>query len=349
MDKEPILSICIPTYNSAEDIFKKAEDILSVKSNLFQLVISDNHSSDDTLKRLSAINDDRLKVVALDDNKGSIYNIASAYANSDGKFAMICMDKDIVKPERIEEAIKILGSSEVNFGYFELDTDNENIKDAVSLSESVEDCLLKFAYKALHPSGTFFKKELITDFCDYHLADEKIVGGFITDFMLAEASLSGNGAVIDLSLIETVKPPFKGKKHSYTYSPQKNNVFFEPEQRFVMLEKYIKHLKSLSLDSALELKVLNQAVFTTFIHSTESYAYILKQKNICDWYNVEARDLSKKELKNICFDFIKKLSQSNFYQNTDKKKKILKKLIKKAKISFIDKVLLRLLICKGDV
>lgn len=349
MSNTPILSICIPTYNSAEEILRKAKDLLSVKSNLFQLVISDNHSNDDTIKRLSAINDDRLKIVALDDNKGSTYNIASAYANSDGKFAMVCMDKDIVKAERIEEAIKILESSEINFGYFELDTDNENKNDAISLSEGVEDCLHRFAYKSLHPSGTFFKKELINDFCDYHLADEKIVGGFITDFMFAEASLSGNGAVINLALIKTVKPPFKGKKHSYTYSPQKNNVFFEPVQRFIMLEKYIKHLKSLNLDNSLEIKILNQAVFTTFFHSTESYAYILKQKNICDWYNVEARELSKKEYKNICFDFIKKLSQSNFYQNTDNKKKILKKLIKKAKVSFIDKILLRFLISKGNL
>ncbi|MDR0967897.1 MAG: glycosyltransferase [Rickettsiales bacterium] len=232
MIQKPILSLCIPTYNNSDAVFAKIQRILASKSKLFQIVISDNRSDDDILEKLSKVKDSRLKIVVLPENRGSVFNIMNAYANADGMYAMICMDKDGIRPENLDSAISILKDGEINFGYFALKSKNTQIEKAVCLTKNSDDCLLKFGYRAMHPSGTFFKTQIIRDlFGDFHLADANIVDGFITDFMLAEASKYGNGAVLDFDFMEIDAPPFKGKKHSDTYSPARGNVFFCPENR----------------------------------------------------------------------------------------------------------------------
>ena len=303
--KTPTLSICIPTYNSAKQIYQKANELLACDCLDFQLVISDNHSPDDTIERLSSIQDPRLKLVSLPENKGSTYNILHAFNQADGKYALICMDKDRLLPQQIATIVNILNELKPNFGYFKLDTANQDPNKTATRYPSVRDCLLEFAYKGMHPTGNFFSHDILQKyFADYHLADEKTVGGFLLDFMFAEAALEGNGLILDIPFCITTAPPFEGKTHSYTYSPAKKNVFFEPEVRFLTFQKQLAHCNQLPLKDDLKSCVLLQLVLNTYNLCTNGYAFVLTQKNICDWYNVTPRELSKAELKQISRKFI---------------------------------------------
>ena len=51
-NKEPILSICIPTYNRAESLRTSLQQYVSCKGfdESIEIVISDNASTDDTRK-----------------------------------------------------------------------------------------------------------------------------------------------------------------------------------------------------------------------------------------------------------------------------------------------------------
>lgn len=63
MMTQPKVSICIPTYNQAEYLRFSVQSALAQKFDNLDIVISDNHSSDGTLKYLSTLTDERVHVV----------------------------------------------------------------------------------------------------------------------------------------------------------------------------------------------------------------------------------------------------------------------------------------------
>ena len=57
-----IVTFCIPTYNQADVIWRIVTQILSSPEPRFQVVVSDNGSTDHTWEKLSVISDSRLKL-----------------------------------------------------------------------------------------------------------------------------------------------------------------------------------------------------------------------------------------------------------------------------------------------
>lgn len=55
------LSICIPTYNRAEVVYKTVRNILNYNGNNIEIVVSNNCSSDNTEELLLEIKDKRVK------------------------------------------------------------------------------------------------------------------------------------------------------------------------------------------------------------------------------------------------------------------------------------------------
>ena len=89
-DKRPILSICIPTYNRAETLKKNVISILNYPSQDLEVVVSDNCSTDETIKILNEINDDRLSVHSNSKNIGSWLNgFKCAQYSRGGFFVMV--------------------------------------------------------------------------------------------------------------------------------------------------------------------------------------------------------------------------------------------------------------------
>ena len=55
--KNPMISVIIPTYNRSEFLFNTLKSISeqSLSKDLFEIIIVDNNSSDDTQKIISAL------------------------------------------------------------------------------------------------------------------------------------------------------------------------------------------------------------------------------------------------------------------------------------------------------
>lgn len=103
-----ILSFCIPTYNRSAIIYECVTHILQHPSNEFEVVVSDNASSDDTIERLSTIKDPRLRVSRNPENLGLIANTGIAVNMSRGKYALTLTDEDRILLDNIDEAIYFL-------------------------------------------------------------------------------------------------------------------------------------------------------------------------------------------------------------------------------------------------
>lgn len=70
MQKEPLISVVIPTYNRANTILKSVNSVLNQTYKNIEVIVVDDCSTDDTLGLLKQINDSRLKIICHEKNKG---------------------------------------------------------------------------------------------------------------------------------------------------------------------------------------------------------------------------------------------------------------------------------------
>lgn len=104
----PEVSVCIPVYNGAATLAATLASILSETSPVFEVVVLDNASTDDTAALLSAYTDSRLRVVTnpvtvpLADN----WNLAVRLAR--GKYVKVVCADDLIKPGALEIQARVL-------------------------------------------------------------------------------------------------------------------------------------------------------------------------------------------------------------------------------------------------
>ena len=93
--KKPKISIIALTYNHERFIKSAIEGFLAQSEKDFELIIVDDNSTDNTLKEAQKFNDERIKIIHNDYNKGINTAINVAFENSSGKYLTICSSDDI--------------------------------------------------------------------------------------------------------------------------------------------------------------------------------------------------------------------------------------------------------------
>ena len=61
LEKIVMISVCLATYNGMPYLPEQINSILSQLSPSDEIVISDDHSTDNTIEYLKSLNDDRIK------------------------------------------------------------------------------------------------------------------------------------------------------------------------------------------------------------------------------------------------------------------------------------------------
>lgn len=88
----PVLSICIPTYNRKDKVCNLIDSILKLDEN-FEICVHIDGSIDGTFETLSNFKDSRLKITT-SQNKGRHSAILAAVKQANGEFIMIFDDDD---------------------------------------------------------------------------------------------------------------------------------------------------------------------------------------------------------------------------------------------------------------
>jgi glycosyltransferase involved in cell wall biosynthesis len=106
-DERPLISIIIPVFNEADNIDELFNQLDPVLSSLdqgyrFELIFTDNHSTDDTFEKLSvrAETDSRLRIIRFSRNFGYQRSIFSGYLAAKGA-AAIQIDADLQDPPEL--------------------------------------------------------------------------------------------------------------------------------------------------------------------------------------------------------------------------------------------------------
>lgn len=106
--QKPKYSILIPTRNRAFYLPFSIESVLSTTRRDIELIVSNNHSSDNTSAYLSSISDPRLKVISPNEELPMSLHYEFALSHAKGEWVTIIGDDDAIMPylfERLDSLI----------------------------------------------------------------------------------------------------------------------------------------------------------------------------------------------------------------------------------------------------
>ena len=95
-------------YNAASTIQESVNSIIGQTFTNWELVVVDNCSTDDSLTVVKNLDDDRIKIIALDKNHGRTPALAIALENARADFVAILDADDISSPDRLQQQFDFL-------------------------------------------------------------------------------------------------------------------------------------------------------------------------------------------------------------------------------------------------
>ncbi len=103
----PKVSVVIPSYNHARFLEQAVGSVLGQSYGDLELIVIDDGSQDDSLERLAAFSDSRMRVIA-QENRGAHAAINRGLAAAQGDYLAILNSDDVYAPNRLERMLPIL-------------------------------------------------------------------------------------------------------------------------------------------------------------------------------------------------------------------------------------------------
>ena len=309
----PVLSVCIPTYNRGGELASRIRAWLAAaEGDDFEIVVSDNASSDGTDAAFAAFSDPRLVYCRNAENVGAFENQLRAFAAAHGTWLMQLTDKDEILPSALPSALAALRGlpAACGCGSFclvrgagdELDGSVQVYSDAAAYA--------RFGLAYAHPSGCFFRADVLAGgtVLDEFRALDEVTHPYSTDYLASLCLRAGAYARIDVPFVRHNLPPYGAGRKSVSYVSRKD-YYFTPEflvREFATYLRFLRETIRLSLVARIR-TVAGLVRRSLFPRMTEIYRWALANDAICDWYGVPedlrqsglSRDLEEGFLKSI--------------------------------------------------
>ena len=113
---KPKVSVIIPTYNRAQLLSRAVNSVLSQTFTDYEILIVDDHSSDNTQDMIADFSDLRIRSIRHRTNLRQSAAINTGIANARGDYVAFLDDDDVWLPNKLRGQIEILDSSEEDVG-----------------------------------------------------------------------------------------------------------------------------------------------------------------------------------------------------------------------------------------
>jgi len=107
----PLVSVCIPTYNSAKYLGEAIESVLAQTFSRYELVICDNASTDGTEELCRKYSDARIRYVRFDTLVPQIPNWNRCLDLATSEYVVLLHADDILEPEFLASAVAIMNEN----------------------------------------------------------------------------------------------------------------------------------------------------------------------------------------------------------------------------------------------
>jgi teichuronic acid biosynthesis glycosyltransferase TuaG len=114
-----LISIITPTYNSEEYIAFTIESILNQSYKNWELLITDDCSSDNTVSIINSFisKDDRIHLYQFDNNLGSAFARNNSIKLSKGNFIAFCDSDDIWDKTKLKKQVYFMKKNNISFSF----------------------------------------------------------------------------------------------------------------------------------------------------------------------------------------------------------------------------------------
>ena len=109
MSREPLISICIPTYDRGPVFDQTIESVIGQTYTNWELIISDDASSFDIHERLKHFADPRIRIIKQPKNLGIVRNFNAVIAEARGEIIKPLCDDDALHPQCLEVMVREIG------------------------------------------------------------------------------------------------------------------------------------------------------------------------------------------------------------------------------------------------
>jgi glycosyltransferase involved in cell wall biosynthesis len=175
--QNPLVSVLVPCYNVSAYVVNAIQSILDQTYTNLEVLIIDDASTDDTLRKIKSFNDSRIRVIEFKDNTKKIGAVNKVLKQVNGVFICFQDSDDWSQPNRIEKQVnQFINNKELGicFTAYTIIGEKKNTPSPISLSnEDLRDEFIDFGHKKnihFHPTccpSMMISKEVLHDFCGY--------------------------------------------------------------------------------------------------------------------------------------------------------------------------------------
>lgn len=125
--KNELVSVITPSYNSAQFIGQMIESILSQTYTDWELLITDDCSTDDSCDIIQkyAEQDRRIKLFKLAKNSGAGFARNESIKHASGRYIAFCDSDDMWRPDKLRKQVDFMQSNNYQFTFTSYDVVNE--------------------------------------------------------------------------------------------------------------------------------------------------------------------------------------------------------------------------------
>jgi len=103
---EPLVSVCIPSYNNEKYIAETIQSVLNQTYSNFEIIIVDDHSIDKTIEVINRFSDKRIVLYQNTVNLGMHGNWNKVLSLANGEYIKLLCGDDIIYPDCIAQEVK---------------------------------------------------------------------------------------------------------------------------------------------------------------------------------------------------------------------------------------------------
>lgn len=105
---DPVVSIVMPSYNHEEYVAEAIGSVIDQTFGDWELVVTDDGSTDDTVRVIEAFDDPRIRLHALERNRGTCAAMNDAIGRAQGRYIAVLNSDDAFLPHKLETQLAYL-------------------------------------------------------------------------------------------------------------------------------------------------------------------------------------------------------------------------------------------------
>lgn len=313
-NKKPILAICIPSRNGGDVLVRNIQNILNIKDNRFIVHVNDNSSTDDTIEKLLELSniDKRLIITTNETCVPAYINFEQVLNKAEAEYVYLMIDKESLKTEFLVDFLNFIENDKPYFGRVHL---HPHINDKYIQCKKGVDAISRISHFGnTHTTGFYYRKDLYIQEMRY--LSKKITGGswWITDLVSLCLGFQYDAVIVNTPLNDFSYDVVLGGQSKTKHTS--DTIYFHGKQRCNDYRIFLETIlyKDNSTHNRQILYALNERYINLVTYYQKNY---FSNKQRCQHYGVETRDVKVGEMLHWCNELYQIMSKTCVDNNVE--------------------------------